>query len=115
MINDHKEEDSPFDDIKYEREVSGRISGMAGRLFSLQRGHLLQAVGAVVQVLLGVGSIVLSLLGLIRPAWISTVMSILGSFAVITGSAMLISAVTRKQIFPSLISQAIRRVIESQN
>lgn len=115
MINDYKEEDSPFDDIKFERAGPGRISGMAGRLFGLERGHLLQAAGAVLQVLLGIATIVLSLIGLIQPAWISTLMSILGSLAIITGTALLISAIIKKPIFQSLISQAIRRVIESQN
>ena len=76
---------------------------------------IISYAAATLQILTGLTLIIISILGMITPAWFSAVLSIVGSVSCMTGLFLLYSTAAKKGSFEGLVNQAIRRVISSQN
>ncbi|MEX1063476.1 MAG: hypothetical protein WEC12_07725 [Balneolaceae bacterium] len=94
------------------RKSSRRHSGY--RLY-LNMEILFQLIGTVLQLILGFSVVCAAILGLIRPFWLATFFSILGSGSVVAGIISLYRLFISRHVFDSLVNRAIRRVIQSQN
>jgi hypothetical protein len=82
----------------------------------LNKSDLLIPLGAgILQVFIGLTMVGVSILGLVNPLWLSAVLSLAGSISAMTGVFLLYHIFSSKGSFESLINQAIRRVITSQN
>ncbi len=115
MIGDPKEKRDDLNKLMLairNRDPGSRISGFR---FSLTPEIILQIAGTAVQILLGLGVMVLGVLQLIRPVWLSLIFSILGSIATLAGFWCAWRIWHNIRVFDSLTRQAIRRVIEFRN
>jgi len=72
-------------------------------------------LSATIQIFLGTAVITLSLLSLIQPSWLATVMSVVGCMSVILGIVSYYNVFSSSENFNSLINKAIKRVITFQN
>jgi hypothetical protein len=75
----------------------------------------LQFVSSFIQILLGTAVVALSLLELVQPAWVASLISILGCISIITGFISIYKLFSNSENFNSLINRAIKRVITFQN
>jgi hypothetical protein len=76
---------------------------------------ILQQIAMVCQIVLGVTVITLSLMGLIRPLWLSTFLTMLGSLTVLAGAGYIYLNRNKQNDPNALLRSAMRRVMESQN
>ena len=74
-----------------------------------------QLVSAFIQILLGTAVVALSIIQLIQPVWLATIMSVLGCISVISGLVCSYNVLSSSESFNSLINKAIKRVITFQN
>lgn len=74
-----------------------------------------QIVSAFIQIVLGTAVVALSLIELIQPVWLATVMSVLGCISVISGLVCSYNVFSNSESFNTLINKAIKRVITFQN
>lgn len=72
-------------------------------------------LAGAVQVKIGLLIVSITILGMVQPLWVSTLLSLLGSMSCMMGGFMIYNTVTGLQSHKSLISRAIQRVINSQN
>jgi DNA integrity scanning protein DisA with diadenylate cyclase activity len=82
------------------------------KVHSINGLHLLCAM---FQLFLGIFLVALSLLNLIEPIWIASILAVIGSIAIITGFYFLFYILNRSNTFDSLLNKAIKRVINAQN
>jgi hypothetical protein len=116
MINDPKEKSSVVQGIlQSDKAVIYNHKRESWLKQVVKSESLLQLSSASIQILLGLSVVAISILGLIQPLWLSTLMSMFGSVAVMAGSYNMYDAVAGKNTFDLLINHAIRRVIRSQN
>ncbi len=91
---------------------SSKLSGIVEQVHSLNTLHTL---AAFCQIVLGGAVVLISLLGLIRPLWVSTILSMFASVTVMLGIYFLYTSVTKVRNPDKLLGNAIRRVIDAQN
>lgn len=107
---------TPSDDsIKSDNRYNPRettISSLINYLHSVDGLHL---ISAVTQILLGLTVVTLSLVNSIQPFWLATFTTVMGSISTMIGLYFLYCTVTKTGAFDSLLHQAIKRVINSQN
>jgi hypothetical protein len=116
MINDPKEKSSVVQSIlQSDKTVIYNQKREGWFKQAINSDSLLQLSSASVQILLGLSVVAISILGLIQPLWLSTLMSMVGSVSVMAGTYSVYDAVAGKNTFDLLINHAIRRVIRSQN
>ncbi len=82
------------------------------RVHSVNGLHLLSALS---QIFLGLSVVALSVLNIIQPAWIATIMTVVGSITTTVGLYFVYYILTHTDSFDSLLNKAIKRVINSQN
>ena len=82
------------------------------RVHSVNGLHLLSALS---QIFLGLSVVALSVLNIIQPAWIATIMTVVGSITTTVGLYFVYYILTHTDSFDSLLNIAIKRVINSQN
>lgn len=82
------------------------------RVHSINGLHLLSALS---QIILGFSVVALSVLDIIQPSWIASVMTAIGSMTTIVGFYFVYYIFTHTNSFDSLLNKAIKRVINSQN
>jgi hypothetical protein len=82
------------------------------KVHSINGLHLLSAL---FQIILGSLVVALSVLDIIKPVWIASIMTVVGSFATVTGMYFLYFVFSRSSTFDSLLNKAIKRVINNQN
>lgn len=82
------------------------------RVHSINGLHLLSALS---QIFLGISVVALSVLNIIQPVWIATIMAVIGSTTSIVGLYFVYYILTHTDSFDSLLNKAIKRVINSQN
>ncbi len=75
---------------------------------------LLMASGAL-QILVGVLSVGLSVLGMITPLWVATLMSMFGSVITMIGAYIIYEVYKSRKSVENLSKDAINRVIKEQN
>ncbi|MEP1151368.1 MAG: hypothetical protein JXR20_05260 [Balneola sp.] len=74
-----------------------------------------QLVSAFIQVFMGTAVVALSIIELIQPTWLATIMSIIGSISIISGLICSYNMFSNADNFNSLVNKAIKRVITFQN
>lgn len=77
--------------------------------------YLFHLIASLCQILLGLAVVTVSILGLIEPQWVSTLMIMLASVSAIIGSYLLYITVTRKHDPNALLRNAMRRIMEHKN
>ena len=82
------------------------------KVHSINGLHLLSAL---FQIILGSLVVVLSVLKIIYLVWIATIMAVIGSIAMVTGTYFLYYVFNNSSTFSSLLNTAIKRVINNQN
>lgn len=105
-------------DVEGSQLISGKSSTSKTNQFNFVFGSvdtLIPVGAATLQILTGLTLISLSILGLITPSWFSVILSIGGSVSCMAGVFLIYHTSAKKGTFESLINQAIRRVIDSQN
>ncbi len=116
MDKEQKEIDSLFGDIPENWvEKSIKKSGKAIYFKDRQTFDGLHFFSALVQLFLGITVILLSVMELIQPGWLATMMTVIGSISIFTGLTLFYSIFSRLDSFDSLINKAIKRVILFQN
>lgn len=76
--------------------------------------NFLQLVAGFSQIFLGVAVVTVSILGLIQPFWLSTLLSIVASATTMIGIYFCYSAISTFDT-DRLIRDAMRRIVEDQN
>ena len=76
---------------------------------------LISFLSGVLQIMAGMVLISITILGIIQPVWLSAMLSILGSIMSMMGILLLYYTFAAEHNLESLINQAIKRVINSQN
>lgn len=115
MIDNPKEKNSGIEGIQDVVDKSTHKPESKLRLL-LVNSHMFIPLGAgIFQILVGFTLIATSLMGLIRPVWLSAILSITGSLSSMVGVFLVYHVFSTIGTFESLINQAIRRVIRSQN
>ncbi|MFA5669953.1 MAG: hypothetical protein WC967_11960 [Balneolaceae bacterium] len=87
-------------------------SVFVSRIQSINGLHLLSATA---QLFLGLTVVALSLVGLIQPAAIATVMTVIGSLTSMIGLYFMYTIFSKHGTFDTLLNKAIKRVITFQN
>lgn len=91
---------------------SSKISAFVDRAHSLNTLHLM---AAFCQIFLGMAVVLVSILGMISPVWLSTMLSMFASVASMLGLYFLYTIITNMRDPDKLLGDAIRRVIDAQN
>lgn len=94
------------------RRYSSQFQSIVHRLRS---ANLLLLLTAAIQITTGLSLVYLSILGHIYPLWLATVMSMLGSVATMVGAYLWYDIMRDVDDIDSLVKNAIKRVINSQN
>jgi hypothetical protein len=91
---------------------NSRVSNFVDRTHSL---HVFYLIAGSCQVLLGLAVIASSVLGLIEPRWLSTMLIMGASVTTMIGLYLLYITISKSQNDKSLLRNAMRRVMESKN
>lgn len=75
----------------------------------------LHLIASACLLFMGMSVVYLSMFGHIQPLWIATLMSMSGSISTMVGAYMGYDIFNRQHQMNSLVKEAIRRVIHSQN
>lgn len=76
---------------------------------------LIPFLSGMLQVVAGLVLISITIMGIIQPLWLSAMFSILGSITSMMGVLLLYYSFAAEHSLETLINQAIKRVINSQN
>lgn len=115
MIGDPKEKKEYLERLIISADSRNRVNRFweFGQLFNIE--NFFQLISICLQIILGLSVVTAAILGLIQPLWLATMFGIFGSATAISGVYIAYRFFTRNQVFDSLITRAIRRVIQSQN
>lgn len=108
------EKSAHFDAHQSTKKQRGKHNLLANFMERFHSLSTLQLISGVCQVGLGVAVVVVCVLGLIRPLWVSTLLSIIASASVMTGIYFCYVTLTGSQK-RTLIRDAMRRIVEDQN
>jgi len=100
-----------FQDSKKRRHV--KQPGLKALL--LNGNTAIPLISGIVQVKIGLLIVSVTILGMVQPLWVSTLLSLLGSISCMMGGFMIYNTITGQESHKTLISRAINRVINSQN
>ncbi|HCI72682.1 MAG TPA: hypothetical protein DHV30_19655 [Balneola sp.] len=75
----------------------------------------IQILSAFIQILLGATVVAISILEMIEPIWLATILNLLGCLSIISGLVFSYSIFSNSDSFNSLINKAIKRVITFHN
>ena len=115
MVN-HSEGQTQFPAESSKLIKSDRYSSALLRFVRHFRGAAgLYLVAALIQVSCGMALVTVTLLDLIQPMWVSTLLNMLGSMATMLGLYIFYEILHRRQKIDNLIKDAIQRVMISQN
>ncbi len=116
MIDDPKEKKYGVDGnhllTRNQKNRNGFFSRIGAIIYA---GNLLQLFSALLLFSLGGTVVGMAILGLMQPLWLSTILSMVGSVAFMTGFYILYNLFSDKSNFDTLINRAIQRVIRNQN
>ena len=90
----------------------GVISKFINRLHATSTVYIIAGLG---QCLLGFSVIVVSLMGFIRPLWLSTMLTAVSSLTTMVGFFLVYHTVTKMHDPNRLLRNAMKRVMESKN
>ena len=109
--NDERYTSSESSNIK-DFSHNSRVSDFVDRTHSL---HTFYLIAGSCQVLLGLAVIAVSVLGLIQPRWLSTMLIMGGSVTTMIGFYLLYITVSKSRNDNSLLRTAMKRVMEFRN
>lgn len=89
-----------------------RVSHFVNQTHSIQVFYL---IASVCQIFLGLTVVTVCVLGLLEPVWLSTGLIMIASITTMIGLYLLYITVARRKNKHSLLHNAMRRVMESQN
>lgn len=93
------------------RSGQGGLTAFMNRVYSVNTLHLL---AGICQLTLGAAVVLIAILGLIRPFWLSSLFSILASLTTMVGGYFVYSALSNRN-HDTLLRDAMRRIVEEQN
>jgi hypothetical protein len=96
------------------KNLYDRQNSIARFMEQIHSVNSLYLIGGACQFVLGVSVVMVSVLGLIQPLWLSTLLSILASVTTMTGVYFCYNALPTEQK-DTLIRDAMRRIVEQQN
>jgi len=91
---------------------NSRVSKFVDRTHTLDTFYL---IAGGFQVFLGTVVITISILGMIKPLWLSTFLSMLASVTTMIGLYLMYITVSKSYDNNSLLREAMKRVMESKN
>ena len=114
MFDDKKEKSQFLREVHIEETTNkvSRINLLMDRVHTVNTLHLISAMS---QIFLGSFVVALSILGVIKPIWLSTIISIFGSITMVIGLFFTYQIFSEADAFNTLLHRAIKRVINSQN
>ncbi len=115
MTNDPKEKKEFAEYLETSSPERHNNSVFRSGLNALQNGNLFHIIAGSLQVIMGLGILAVSILGLLSPGWLSGIMSLMGSVSSMIGIYLIFHSVTSQTDFEDLINKSIKRVIRSQN
>lgn len=116
MFEEPKGKNSSHEEfLEVEKKVKANRQGVSLLTNSIHSVNGLHLCAAFFQIFLGVSVVALSLVELISPSWLATVMTILGSITAVVGLCFMFSIFSDNGAFDSLLNRAIKRVITFQN
>jgi len=114
MFEEPKEQNSIENDFTI-KNSPGRVPGVSIFMNKIHSVNGLFLLSSVFQIILGISVVALTISGLIKPFWVATIMTVIGSITTMVGLVMLIYTFKESNAFDSLLQQAIRRVVSYQN
>lgn len=100
------------------KDVSNSFPGdnkIAGTMHQIHTVNTLHIVAAVALIFLSVSVVLLSVLGLIQPIWLSVTLSMIASVSTMVGLFFLYSVTFQYNDPNALLRNAMRRVLEAKN
>lgn len=91
---------------------NSRVSNFVKQAHSLKTLHV---VAGMCQVFLGLVVVTISILGFIKPLWLSTFLSMIASVTTMVGLGFLYASIHKSYNSKALLNRAMKRVMESQN
>lgn len=99
---------------KSTKKEHGKHTGLAEFMEKIHSVDTLYLVAGACQVTLGLTVVLISILGLIHPLWVSTLLSMLASVTALTGFYFCYKSITGRDK-GNLVRDAMRRIVENQN
>lgn len=99
---------------KSTKKERGKHTALADFMEKIHSVETLYLVAGICQMVLGLSVILISILGFIRPLWLSTALSILASVTVMTGLYFCYQPIADREK-GNLVRDAMRRIVEDQN
>lgn len=99
---------------KSTKKERGKHTALADFMEKIHSVETLYLVAGIFQVAVGLSVVIVSILGLIRPLWLSTLLSILASVTVMIGLYLIYKPIADGEK-GNLIRDAMRRIVEDQN
>lgn len=100
-------------------EIKNTAEGVNSRLVEEQRSFNIETTVLVLsrtlQILIGFALIGITALGLLKPIWLSSIISLEASISAITGVYLIFYFIISQGTFDSLVKKAINRAIKEQN
>ena len=116
MIDDSKHIHSGVDGVRDNWGIAESKSAESkSRIISGGSHFLIPMASGILQITVGMTLVAVSILGLISPLWLSAFLSLIGSVSSMAGVFLVYNTLSSKGDFDTLINQAIKRVINSQN
>ena len=116
MFEEPKEKNfSQHQDLDLERTVNAEKQKVSVIVNGVNSVNGLYLCAAFAQIFLGIAVVALSLIELIQPAWLATLMLVIGSFTSVIGLYFMYTIFSDHGAFDSLLNKAIKRVITYQN
>ena len=114
MYDDKKEKSQFLRELHIDESTNkvSRVNQLMEQLHTVNNLHL---VSALSQIFLGSFVVALSILGVIKPIWLSTIIAIFGSITTMIGLFFTYQIFSETDAFNTLLHRAIKRVINSQN
>lgn len=115
-MDDHEHRSEKFipPDASENTKKVGRNEKLSNLIDKAHSINTLHFVAGFSQVFLGAVTIIISVLGLIRPFWLATALSILASITTMIGIYFCYTAVKTFDT-DTLLRDAMRRIVEEQN
>lgn len=98
--------------IANSEKYKSKFLGIIDQAHSVNTLHL---ISAIFQIFLGVSAIILSTAGLIRPIWLSIILSMVASVATMVGLYFLYTVVSNGRGSNHLLHDAMRRIMDAKN
>ena len=116
MFKEEQFKNSSINDRSKElSKTQPRLSYIANFVEQLHSVNGLHVISAVSQIILGITVVTLSLVNLIQPLWVATIITVIGSINTMIGIFFLYKIFKKSGGFDSLLQKAIKRVVNSQN